>query len=288
MNLSDTAHTLYTPALEARMKQARQNLIVVTDLNGTLLDPVTGSSAAARPALQRLAELGIPVIFNSSKTTAEMLHLRQQLDNVHPFITENGADLYLPREQGSDAFSIRRFGMPRNHILHELAGISEQRDFAYLAFSAMTPEQLGPVTGLARNILHLLMQRLYTEPLLWQDSEAALQDFTQALQQRGLRVQGRQTLRSGLLLQVNVPVNKATPLAALREWYEQQGWPTPRIVALGDGGNDVPLLDAADVAVCVRAADRPALPLQHPQLVCSELSGPAGWNQAMLQMLAER
>lgn len=270
------------------MTSAPQGLLVVTDLAGTLLDRNTGSSAAARPALRRLAELGIPVVFSSSKTAAEILHLRQQLGNVHPFVSENGADLYLPQVTGSDDFAIHRFGMPRNHILHELAGISEQREYDYLAFSTMSQEQLGQVSGLARNILHLLMQRLYTEPLLWRDSTAALQEFEAALQQRGLRVQGMQTLRAGRLLQVNLPVNKATPLPALRAWYRQQGWAEPCILALGDGGNDVPMLEAADIAACIRSGQRPALAVRNPRLICSRAEGPEGWCEVVLQVLAQR
>jgi mannosyl-3-phosphoglycerate phosphatase len=268
------------------MRSDLRDLVVVTDLAGTLLDRHTGSWAAAQPALQRLAELDIPVVFNSSKTAATMLQLRQQLDNRHPFISENGAQLCLPDAGSPGGLDVRSFGMPRNHILHELAGIAGQGHFDYLAFSAMTLEQLAPVTGLGRNLLHALMQRLYTEILLWQDSAQSLQQFAVALAERGLRAQGLQTLHNGRLLQVSVPVDKATPLPALRDWYQLQGRAAPCIVALGDGHNDVPLLEAADIAICIRAGERPFPAVNKPQCRYSALPGPQGWNEELLQLLA--
>ncbi|MFQ5696467.1 MAG: mannosyl-3-phosphoglycerate phosphatase, partial [Terriglobia bacterium] len=48
-------------------------LIVFTDLDATLLDHQTYSWAAAEPALRRLRLLGIPLVFCTSKTRAEVL-----------------------------------------------------------------------------------------------------------------------------------------------------------------------------------------------------------------------
>lgn len=66
------------------------HLLVFTDLDGTLLDHHTYSWQPARPALERLDGLKIPLILCSSKTSPEMLGLRAELGNRHPFIVENG------------------------------------------------------------------------------------------------------------------------------------------------------------------------------------------------------
>ena len=61
----------------ADMEQPRW--LVVTDLDGTLLDHHTYSFDAAKSALEQLEERGIPVIINSSKTAREIEQLQLTL-----------------------------------------------------------------------------------------------------------------------------------------------------------------------------------------------------------------
>ena len=72
------------------------NLIVFTDLDGSLLDSTTYSFKAATPALNALREQGIPLVLVSSKTRAEMEPLRQRLGHCDPFIVENGGAVFVP------------------------------------------------------------------------------------------------------------------------------------------------------------------------------------------------
>ena len=71
--------------------------IIFTDLDGTLLDHYSYSFEAAIPMLGKLEDLGIPVIPITSKTFAEVSRLRDQLNNRHPFIVENGAAIAIPK-----------------------------------------------------------------------------------------------------------------------------------------------------------------------------------------------
>jgi len=58
-----------------------KQLLVFTDLDGTLLTHEGYSWQPAAPALERLRQLDIPLILNSSKTAAEIAALREELDN---------------------------------------------------------------------------------------------------------------------------------------------------------------------------------------------------------------
>jgi hydroxymethylpyrimidine pyrophosphatase-like HAD family hydrolase len=64
------------------------SIVIYTDLDGSLLDHHSYSHAAADALLAELETQGIPVIPVSSKTRAELLQLRRQLDNRHPFIVD--------------------------------------------------------------------------------------------------------------------------------------------------------------------------------------------------------
>ncbi len=79
-----------------------ERCLVVTDMDGTLLNHHDYRVDAARPMLEKLERASIPVIFNTSKTLAELLELTQQLDNHHPFIVENGSAIYIPRDYFPD------------------------------------------------------------------------------------------------------------------------------------------------------------------------------------------
>jgi mannosyl-3-phosphoglycerate phosphatase len=72
--------------------------VVFTDLDGTLLDHNTYSWDAARPAIERLKLCEIPLVLVTSKTRAEVELWRNQLGNHHPFVIENGAATFIPRD----------------------------------------------------------------------------------------------------------------------------------------------------------------------------------------------
>ena len=72
------------------------DVLVFTDLDGTLLDHHNYSFAPALQMLHRLNSINIPVIPNTSKTFAELIDLRQQIGLEGPFIVENGGRYLHP------------------------------------------------------------------------------------------------------------------------------------------------------------------------------------------------
>lgn len=71
--------------------------VVFTDLDETLLDRETYSFEAARAALSELARRRIPIVFCTSKTSAESLELQSRMGIDEPFAYENGGGIRLPR-----------------------------------------------------------------------------------------------------------------------------------------------------------------------------------------------
>ncbi|MDB4467641.1 mannosyl-3-phosphoglycerate phosphatase, partial [Akkermansiaceae bacterium] len=61
----------------------------MTDLDGTLLNHDNYRADEALPILACLAQLGIPVIANTSKTRAEWLAMRGSFANEAAFVVEN-------------------------------------------------------------------------------------------------------------------------------------------------------------------------------------------------------
>jgi len=73
-----------------------KNYVIFTDIDGTLLDYKTYSYKPALSALELIRKQKIPLIFCTSKTRAEIEVHRRIMDNQHPFISENGAAVFIP------------------------------------------------------------------------------------------------------------------------------------------------------------------------------------------------
>ncbi|MCC5024517.1 MAG: HAD hydrolase family protein [Candidatus Synoicihabitans palmerolidicus] len=109
-----------------------QPWLVFTDLDGTLLEWSTYSPMIARPAMLRLREIGVPVVFCSSKTATEQRALRQALGiRSIPSIVENGAAIIVPDSAGLPTGNwalapgepgrrVKVLGMPRSEVLARL------------------------------------------------------------------------------------------------------------------------------------------------------------------------
>jgi mannosyl-3-phosphoglycerate phosphatase len=71
-------------------------LVVVSDLDGTILRHEDFDPAAALPAIARLRARGAALVLASSKTRLEMEAWRTALEVFDPFIVENGGALLWP------------------------------------------------------------------------------------------------------------------------------------------------------------------------------------------------
>ncbi len=252
-------------------------LIVVTDLDATLLDHFDYSFDAAHPALKRLQALQIPLILNSSKTRSELLRLREKLHTKAPFIVENGAGIIIPQGKILASHSL---GMNRAEILRVIHELRARDGYQFTGFDDMSPEQVAEQTGLSLADARLARQREFTEALHWEDSETQLQRFGKSLQQHDMRL-----IRGGRFWHVTGTADKGKAIHFLRDYYQQQTHDIPTVIALGDSENDLPMLAAADYPVLVKSPARDYPAFQHPALIRTSDYGPAGWNQAVLQLL---
>jgi mannosyl-3-phosphoglycerate phosphatase len=276
-------------AQQAEVITSKSRPIVFTDLDGTLLDHHTYSFAPAKTTLAELANRQIPVIPTTSKTFAEVLVLRQQAGLFGPFITENGAAVFLPQNQwpeqpeGTKAYQgywLKSFAKPRQHWLNLLADITGEHQSHYLGFSQMSTEQISAATGLTLESAHLANARLFSEPLQWLGTEAQKQRFKQKMQAAGAFV-----LQGGRFVHISDHCNKGLALAWLHQLYQakQQEIYT---IALGDSYNDIDMLETADIAVQIKTAKHPYPKLKRSHNVWqSKHEGPYGWAECLTQIL---
>ncbi|MFK7831518.1 MAG: HAD-IIB family hydrolase [Congregibacter sp.] len=261
--------------------------LVVTDLDGSLLDHHDYSYAPALATLQLLEQLRIPVVFSSSKTRAEVLDLRQELGNEHPFIVENGAAVLVPQRyflQQPDATSVLD-----EYWLHEcapnrdtwsapLAHLRQQMPDSFIDFASAGDAGIARITGLPLEKARLANLREYSEPVQWLGNDANLQGFLDELASRGARV-----LRGGRFYTVTGDCDKGQAWQWLREQYAlAAGGDAVYDLAVGDGGNDVPMLELSHRALRIPATGRPLPELARSVgIIDVEGTGPDAWAQGV-------
>ena len=69
-------------------------IILMTDLDGTLLDHDTFEYEPVKTFMRELLDSGVEIIPNSSKTSEELEHFCADFGQRLPYVSENGAALY--------------------------------------------------------------------------------------------------------------------------------------------------------------------------------------------------
>ena len=64
--------------------------VVFTDIDGTLIDLISGKYGESDKLLYTLRENNVPIVLCSAKTFAEQNKIRDDLGLMDPFIVENG------------------------------------------------------------------------------------------------------------------------------------------------------------------------------------------------------
>ena len=270
---------------------SKQSPLIFTDLDGTLLDHEDYSFSAAHGMLHKLAQHKITVIPNTSKTRAEVLNIRQAMELTGAFIVENGAAVYLPiaclPQQPADTtedngYWCKTFAPPRSLWIDLLGSMQAQYGDLFRHFATMTVEQVAKSTGLAAQDAQLAMQREFGEPIEWLGSIEQKNHFIAAL-----KAQGANPVEGGRFMHLKGDTDKGLAMQWLvtqyQEQLDQQEWVS---VALGDGQNDVSMLELADYSVRILSPVNP-LPVinTNQNLITSTLTGPAGWAECLENLL---
>jgi len=246
-------------------------IVVVTDLDGTLLDHDTYSFDPARPALDLLRTRGIPVVLCTSKTHAESVWWQQRLGVTGPLIVENGGAVCF--EDGTRL----ALGEPYAKLREALARASAESACPVRGFAAMTDAEVAALTDLPLEQAALARRREFDEPFVAEDPGRA-PALAQAIEAAGLRC-----TRGGRFWHILGPNDKAAAVQRLLRHWHAAGPLTA--IGLGDGLNDAGFLNAVDHAVLMPSPALAELQRLVPRGRIAPAPGPAGWAQAVLSLV---
>jgi mannosyl-3-phosphoglycerate phosphatase len=268
--------------------------IIFTDLDGTLLDHETYSFSAAMPALERIREKHIPLVFCSSKTRAEIEIWRKRLENHDPFISENGGGIFVPvsyfpendigglwpKAEIIDGYCVLVLGTPYPVLRRALEDL-RRNGFDVKGFGDMSVQEVIEVTGLSDEEAELAKRREFDETFIFHGDQGEIEALLRSIREKGRRcAQGRFYHLMG-------DHDKGKAIDILKGLYQRKFGDIISL-ALGDSPADVPMLEKVDYPVLVRnykgEHDRR---ISLPNLIKAEGIGPEGWNKAILELLGE-
>jgi mannosyl-3-phosphoglycerate phosphatase len=266
------------------------DLVIFSDLDGTLLDSKTYSWKAARPALELIKKRGIPLVICSSKTRAEIESLRKQLDNHDPFISENGGGIFIPNGYFDFSFSFHKkvadyrvieLGTPYPRLRDVLQMITQQTGIHLKGYGDLSASEIAVQTGLSIEEAHLAKQREYDEPFLFVDSDKGKERILQLIEQSGLH--WTKGSRYYHLLGTH---DKGKAVRRLTDLFKKK-YGTVITIGLGDSLNDLPMLKVVDYPILVqKPGGLYEESVQLNSLMKAEGVGPEGWKTAILKLLA--
>lgn len=264
-----------------------KKLVIFTDLDGTLLDHQTYSFTKALPALALIKKKNILLIICSSKTRKEIEYYRRKLENGHPFISENGGGIFIPK--GYFQFPIQGLQFTISdeydyHVIRLGASYSDLRKallrlrsegFYLRGFGDMTAEEIAEIANMSIDEARMAKERDFDEPFIFEGDDAELKKLFESVKAKGFNyTQGRFFHILG-----NSDKGRATEI--LIDLYKKN-YGEVITIAIGDSPNDIPMLEKVDLPIIVQKPDGSYdHRIDIPNLIRAEGIGPDGWNKAI-------
>lgn len=268
-----------------------KNLLILTDLDGTLLDKKTLQPGPANKYLQLCTELNIPVVFVSAKTRAEIELLRIELNNRSPFISENGGGLYIHVIDFPNLQNFHRDGPywywcakeSIDELREGLKKAAQKSNVEVKSFNRMTVKNVSSLTGLNLHQAELAKMRNHDEPFIIIDEDTAkLSSLRNEIEKQGYRYTS-----GGYLHHITGDFDKGKAVKLLMDVYRNLN-PDIKFAGIGDGPNDRPLLKIADYPFLVRKPDNSYdTEIVFDGLTVTKGIGPYGFAEAVESLISQ-
>jgi mannosyl-3-phosphoglycerate phosphatase len=282
--------TGFTLAWHQRARKASRHtgtVVVFTDPDGTLLEHRTHPCVPHCEALRFLAVRAIPLVLCSSRTRAELEVIQQEFHFRHPFISENGGAVYLPRGYFSSlpdpremsGYEVIAFGGPQQHVVEALRRTAESVGVEVRGFNGMSVQEVADECGLSLGEARLAQLREYGEPFRILASDPAVHSrLLNALRRAGLRC-----VNGGRFHHVSSGADVRRSVRTLTSLYRQ--W-SGNVLTIGvsAGLTDSSFLREVDIPIVVLnpEVDAARVLRKVPKARLTSTPGSLGWDEAIL------
>jgi len=237
--------------------------VIFTDLDGTLLDDKY-SFKSAKLGLEVVKKQEIPLVIVSSKTRAEIEIYRKKLGNNHPFVSENGGAIFIPKDYfyGDNEKKLKReyriieLGTGYNKLVGVLKKIGKK--VKVKGFSDMSVKELSKDSGLSLKEAQLAKKREYDEAFKLENRK------DEKLLIGLVRKHKLHLMKGGRYYHILGGNDKGKAVRILMDFYKEK-YGKVLTIGLGDAENDKKMLDIVDKSCLVK--------------------GPRDWNKVVVDFL---
>ncbi len=268
------------------MNRTQINIVVFTDLDGTLLDDKYDLPGAAY-MLNELYRREIYTVVATSKTAAELETFQNSLTYKPPMIVENGGGVVWSEADCDNTCALTNKGAGVKsyaEICEVLSQLRQQHGFAFEGFADMSVETISERTGLDAAAACLAKQRQASEPISWADSPEHFANFKAHLQAHQLTL-----TRGGRFYHVMSETDKAVAARQVTAKLVEQWHGELLILACGDSANDQQMLNEAHGCVVFPGPDNSYLSVEGESadkpVVHAKAPGVLPWLGAVNQLI---
>ncbi len=264
-------------------------VIVFTDLDGTMLDYHTYAFGPSLEGIGLLQEHRIPLIFCTSKSFAEVVYFREKTGNTSPYIVENGGAIYLPGEYAYlagqdkrcshiDGTAVLELGAPYDRVRRVLGEMKKLFGDTITGFGDMSEDEVASYLNLPLKLAVMAKQRCYDEPFIVKDA-SLLDDIEQFARSNGLRV-----FPGTRFYHLMGDTDKGTAVRTLMSLYRKHSAPVVA-AAVGEGKNDIPMFREVQMPFLVQRPDGTFTETDVEGITRIPAIGPDGFTRAVKVLL---
>jgi mannosyl-3-phosphoglycerate phosphatase len=264
-----------------------QNMIIFTDLDGSLLNHDDYSFSDAKCSLKLIRKNSIPLIFCSSKTRIEVEALQKAAGIKAPFIVENGSAIYIPKDYeincSNDAQDIGEYwlimlGVNYMVIRSFVNGIS--KDYQVKGFGDMSATEIAELSGLSLEEAGMAKMREFTEPFII-DNRKMIPALRESANLRGIAI----TEGGRFYHFIGAGSNKGLAVGRIRNIFSRNNMREMMVIGLGDSLNDFTMLSCVDIPVLIPHPDGTYADIDLPGMIHAKYPGSRGWNDAVISIV---
>ncbi len=256
------------------------NILLFTDLDGTLLNKKTFEFKAALDLVKNCIRKGINIIPNSSKTDLELDEICEDLDIPKVYISENGSCInglnFLSNSLNKEICLSRS-----KHIIYK--NFTENVDVKLrqkcLILENETLKHQIEILGLPENKIHKALNRKFSFPFIFEGNKVSEIELKKVVKKNGLKIQF-----GGRVLNLGDEVSKGNAMQKFVSLLSKETKKNYILICVGDNENDFDMLDKCDYPCLVKNGPLKKVSFKN-ECIFSKQEAPYGWVEVVNKAL---
>ena len=261
-----------------------KKFLIFSDIDGSFMNHRSYSYSILKKYILLLKN-HCQVIFNSSKTFEEIKELNKSLKILSPFIVENGACIFFPRNYNNIVFD-KNFFKYNDYLGYKLTNKNSQllisetnhlkKKYKFSFLSEITDLRLKKITNLNIQQLKKSRMRMFSNPILWEDKETKKDQFSKEINSLGYEVSF-----GGRFLHLCDSYNKGKAVKEFLAILKLNKNLSYKTISIGDSDNDLSMLEQTDYSCIIKSSKKKLLLNKKKNNYYSKNIAPEGWRESL-------